>query len=209
MPSDVVPPRVFLLSPAHCGGKRARLLLSGRGRFPLAERVRTAEATLGEAFSFVSGLYFRGKLTYATRFARPPIGEAPVQVITANRGLLPADTVVGIEDLREFGGVDIRADDLRYRTPLERDLARLAAIPDVELVLLGSVATGKYVDVLLDVLGERLFFPSDFVGRGDMSRGALLLRAAREHTELAYEPVVGATRRGMRPRKLGPRSGQS
>jgi len=195
-------PKIFLLSPAHCGGKRAELLLSGRGQFPLAERLRTAEATLGEAFSFVSGLYFRGKLTYATRFARPPAGEAPVQVITANRGLLPASTVVGIEDLRDFGCVDIRADELRYRTPLERDLARLAAIPDVELVLLGSVATGKYVDVLLDVVGERLFFPPDFVGRGDMSRGALLLRAAREDTELAYAPVAGAIRHGTRPRKV-------
>jgi hypothetical protein len=197
-----VVPRVFLLSPAHCGGKRAELLLSGRGQFPLAERLRTAGATLGEAFSFVSGLYFRGKLTYAIRFARPPEGEAPVQVITANRGLLPADTVVGIEDLREFGSVDIRAEDSRYRTPLERDLARLAAIPELELILLGSVATGKYVDVLLNVVAERLFFPPEFVGRGDMSRGALLLRAAREDTELAYAPVAGAIRHATRPRKL-------
>ncbi len=195
-------PRVFLLSPAHCGGKRAELLLSGRGRFPLAERLQTAGATLGEAFSFVSGLYFRGKLTYATRFARPPAGEAPVQVITANRGLLPADTVVRIDDLREFGCVDIRAEDPRYRGPLERDLARLAAIPDVELILLGSVATGKYVDVLLEVVGERLLFPPEFVGRGDMSRGALLLRAAREHTELVYAPVAGAVRHGKRPARL-------
>jgi hypothetical protein len=197
-----VVPRVFLLSPAHCGGKRAELLLSGRGQFPLAERLRTAGATLGEAFSFVSGLYFRGKLTYATRFARPPEGEAPVQVITANRGLLPADTVVGIQDLREFGCVDIRAEDSRYRTPLELDLARLAAIPELELILLGSVATGKYVDVLLNVVAERLFFPPDFVGRGDMSRGALLLRAAREDSELAYAPVAGAIRHATRPRKL-------
>jgi hypothetical protein len=192
------------LSPAHCGGKRAELLLSGRGQFPLAERLRAAEATLGEAFSFVSGLYFRGKLTYATCFARPPAGVAPVQVITANRGLLSADTAVGIEDLRAFGCVDIRADELRYRTPLERDLARLAAVQDLELILLGSVATGKYVDVLLDVVQARLFFPTDFVGRGDMSRGALLLRAAREQTELAYAPVSSAARRGARATKVGP-----
>ncbi|HUF36264.1 MAG TPA: hypothetical protein VMN37_09950 [Gemmatimonadales bacterium] len=70
-------------------------------------------------------------------------------------------------------------------------------------MLLGSVATGKYVDVLLDVVGERLLFPTDFVGRGDMSRGALLLRAARERTELAYEPVATAVRRGRRPGKAG------
>lgn len=194
-------PRVFVLSPAHCGGKRAELLLSGRGRFPLAERLRTAGAPLGEAFSFVSGLYFRGKLAYSTRFARPPAGEAPVQVITANRGLLAADTVVRIEDLREFGCVDIRAGDPRYRGPLERDLARLASIPELELVLLGSVATGKYVDVLLEAVGEQLLFPPEFVGRGDMSRGALLLRAAREGTELVYAPVAGAVLQGTRSRK--------
>jgi hypothetical protein len=108
---------------------------------------------------------------------------------------------VGLEDLRAFGSVDIQADDPRYREPLVRDIARLAEDPTVELVLLGSVATGKYVDVLLDVVGERLLFPTDFLGRGDMSRGALLLRAAREDRELAYEPATGALprlRRGKR-----------
>jgi hypothetical protein len=67
------------------------------------------------------------------------------------------------------------------------------------------VATGKYVDVLLDVIGERLLFPVEFVGRGDMSRGALLLRAAEAGRELTYEPVAGAVRRGRRAPKLAPR----
>jgi hypothetical protein len=195
-------PRVFLLSPAHCGGKRAALLLRDAADFPLAMRLRGAEGiSLGEAFSFLSGLYFRGKLAYASRFARARAGVAGVQVITANRGLVAADTRVGLEDLRAFGSVDIQADDPRYREPLVRDIARLAEDPTVELVLLGSVATGKYVDVLLDVVGERLLFPTDFLGRGDMSRGALLLRAAREDRELAYEPATGALprlRRGKR-----------
>jgi hypothetical protein len=205
MPPDPAPPRVFLLSPAHSGGKRADLLLSDRGRFPLAERLRAGEAvSRGEAFSFVSGLYFRGKLAYARQFARPPAGEAGARVITPNRGLLDADAPVGASDMRGFGTVDIRPDDPRYRAPLERDLARLARHPGLELVLLGSVATGKYVDVLLDVVGERLLFPTDFVGRGDMSRGALLLRAARERRELAYEPAATAVRRGRRPGKAGP-----
>ena len=199
------PPRVFLLSPAHIGGKRAELLLRAEAGFPLAERLRGASgATLGEAFSFLSGLYFRGKLAYAREFARPPKGESGVQVITTNRGLLGADTLVGAGDLRAFGGVDIRPDEPRYRVPLERDLARLAGHPELELVLLGSVATGKYVDVLLDVVGERLLFPTDFVGRGDMSRGALLLGAARERVELPYEPVATAVLRGSRPGKAGP-----
>jgi hypothetical protein len=204
MPADPVP-RVFLVSPAHCGGKRAELLLGGRGRFPLAERMRAGERVpLGEAFSFLSGLYFRGKLAYGRRFARPPAGEAGVQVITSNRGLLPAEAPVGLDELRAFGLVDIRADDIRYREPFERDVRRLAADPRTELILLGSVATGKYVDLLLDVVGERLLFPTDFVGRGDMSRGALLLRAARESSELAYQPAATAVRQGRRPRKDGP-----
>ena len=202
-------PRVFLLSPAHCGGKRAALLLRDAADFPLALRLRGADGiSLGEAFSFLSGLYFRGKLAYASRFARPPRGAAGVQVITANRGLVPADTTVGLEDLRAFGSVDIRANDPRYRGPLVRDIGRFAGDPAVELILLGSVATGKYVDVLLDVVGERLHFPTDFLGRGDMSRGALLLRAAREGRELAYEPVAGALPR-LRPSRRGAANGDN
>jgi hypothetical protein len=192
--------RIFLLSPAHCGGKRAAVLLNQRAAFPLAQRLRSAGVTLGEAFSFLSGLYFRGKLTYADRFARPPAGSVGVQIITTDRGLVAADTAIGVRDLRAFGTVDIRADHPRYRTPLLRDASRLGT--DTEVVLLGSVATGKYVDVLLEVIGDRLLFPTEFVGRGDMSRGALLLRAAREGRELAYEPVAGAVRRGPRARKV-------
>ncbi len=192
--------RIFLLSPAHCGGKRAAVLLNQRAAFPLAQRLRSAGVTLGEAFSFLSGLYFRGKLTYADRFARPPAGSAGIQIITTDRGLLAADTAIGVGDLRAFGTVDIRADHPCYRTPLLRDASRLGT--DTEVVLLGSVATGKYVDVLLEVIGDRLLFPTEFVGRGDMSRGALLLRAAREGRELAYEPVAGAVRRGPRARKV-------
>jgi hypothetical protein len=202
--------RIFLLSPAHSGGKRAELLLGGRGRFALADRLREGSAvTLGEAYAFLSGLYFRGKLAYASRFARPPTGVAGVQVITSNRGLLPADTPVTSEDLRAFAGTEIRADEPRYHEPLRRDLAAIGGPtgpgdPPPEIVLLGSVATGKYVDVLLDVVGERLLFPTDFVGRGDMSRGALLLRSARAERELAYEPVATAVRHGPRPMKTGP-----
>lgn len=197
--------RIFLLSPAHCGGKRAAILLNERAPFPLAQRFRSAGLTIGEAFSFLSGLYFRGKLTYAGRFARAPAGLAGVQVITTNRGLVPADFRVRPDDLHAFGTVDIGLDAQRYRDPLQRDLSELQRCPDLEIVLLGSVATGKYVDVLLDVMGERVLFPIEFVGRGDMSRGALLLRAAEEGRELAYEPVAGAVRRGRRPPKLPPR----
>ena len=168
--------RIFLLSPAHCGGKRAGLLMNPRAAFPLAVRLRESrEATLGEAFSFLSGLYFRGKLTYSSRFSRPPDGVSGSLVITTNRGLIPADTAVGLQDLREFGAVDIDPADPRYRVPLDRDLAPLAARDDLEVVLLGSIATGKYLDVLIEALGNRLLIPTELVGRGDMSRGALLL----------------------------------
>jgi hypothetical protein len=196
--------RIFLLSPAHCGGKRAQILLNERAAFPLAQRLRSPSGiTLGEAFSFLSGLYFRGKLAYADRFARPPTGHAGVRVITTDRGLLGADATVGFRELREFGTVDIRADHPRYREPLARDLALLSQQPDADVVLLGSVATGKYVDVLLEFLGDRLLFPGEFVGRGDMSRGALLLRAARAGRELSYQPVAGSIRRGRRAPKVG------
>jgi hypothetical protein len=199
--------RIYLLSPAHCGGKRAELLLSGRGRFPLAQRLRAGERVpLRDAFTFLSGLYFRGKVAYAERFARPPAGVPGVQVITTNQGLLPADTPVSVDELRAFGATDIDAEEPGYREPLRRSLAGLESAAQGEApptaVLLGSVATGKYVDVLLEALGERLLFPTEFVGRGDMSRGALLLRAAREGRTLAYAPVAGAVRRGVRPPSL-------
>jgi len=186
--------RVFLLSPAHCGGKRAELLMSERARFPLADRLRSgAPVTLGEAFAFLSGLYFAGKLAYADRFGRAPTGNSGTLVITTNRGLIAADTPITLSDLQEFGAVDIRTDDPRYRDPVARDATRIAQL-SAEVILLGSVATGKYVDVLLQSFGERLLFPSAFAGRGDMSRGSLLLRAVRESKELAYEPVATAIR---------------
>ena len=199
--------RVFLLSPAHCGGERARLVLDDRARFDLARRLRgTSGAPLGEVFSFLSGLYFRGKLSYARQFARPPAGLEGVYVITPTEGLRPADEAIGVERLRGFAQVDIATGDLRYRVPLERDVRRLAKRvgAGAEVVLLGSIATGKYVEPLLAALGERLRFPVDFVGRGDMSRGGLLLRSARAGTELVYAGIQDVARRGPRPARLEP-----
>jgi hypothetical protein len=197
--------RVFLLSPAHCGGERARLVLNELAAFDLARRVRAGTGVpLGEVFSFLSGLYFRGKLSYARAFARPPDGQAGVLVITPSDGLRPADEPVNLEGLRRFASVDIEGDDPRYRRPLDRDARSLARMigAEGEVILLGSIATGKYIDPLLTVLGERLRFPADFVGRGDMSRGGLLLRCARTGTELTYVGVRDAVRRGPRPPRL-------
>ncbi|MBA3834069.1 MAG: hypothetical protein H0X34_19695 [Chthoniobacterales bacterium] len=198
--------RIFLLSPAYAGGRRAQMLLSERARFDLARRLRDGEpVSLGEVFTFLSGLYFRGKLAYANAFAQPDLSG--VLVITPTRGLVPAATSVTLDDLREFAGVDINEDDPLYRKPLERDLRRLVRQmrPECDVVLLGSIATGKYVGVMLEILQERLRFPADFVGRGDMSRGGLLLRCAVDRTELVYIPVQGALRKGKRPPKLEPR----
>jgi hypothetical protein len=202
---------MFLLSPASTGGERAKLVFNERASFPLALRLReSGGAPLGDVFSFLSGLYFRGKLTYARAFAVPPEGTPGVLVITPNRGLVAPDEPVTLRTLRAFATVDIGAQDPRYLKPLQRDTKRLAqAVGDTDdVILLGSIATGKYVDTLLDVFGERLHFPAEFVGRGDMSRGGLLLRHAREGRELEYIPVAGATRRGSRPPKLVRLSGR-
>jgi hypothetical protein len=196
---------IFLLSPASCAGRRAELLFGGKGSFPLAERLSAGEAVeLGEAFSWLSGLYFRGKLTYARTFAAPPPGRPGALVISTNRGLLPPDQPVTRHDLAAFGSVPIDIDDPRYRDPLLRDSRSLAeALPDeARVVLLGSVASGKYVDLLMDVFGERLKFPAEFVGRGDMSRGGLLLRCVEAESELEYVAVAGTPRRGARPPRL-------
>jgi len=198
---------VFLLSPAYAGGDRARMMMNERAQFDLARRLRSDDLpTLGEVFAFLSGLYFRGKLAYAQAFAEPAAAGGDVLVITPNRGLVRADQRIGIPDLKAFAEVDIDEDDPRYRKPLQRDVRKLAkALPGVEMILLGSIATGKYVDVLLENFGERLLFPAEFVGRGDMSRGGLLLRCAVDRCELTYIPVAGAVRKGKRPPKLEPR----
>jgi hypothetical protein len=155
-------------------------------------------------FSFVSGLYFRGKIEYARAFAKAPAGSSGVFVITSCRGLLPPDTLMTLEELREMTDVPIAPSDTRYRLPLERDARMISELAgnECEIILLGSIATPKYVGPLAAVLGERLLFPSEFVGRGDMSRGGLLLRCVRGEFELSYVPVATAVRRGRRPPKL-------
>jgi hypothetical protein len=196
--------RIFLVSPASCSGKRADLLLNERARFELAVRLREAPgAPLGDVFTFLSGLYFRGKLAYGRAFARPPARLPGVFVITTSRGLVLPEQPVTLHDLREFAGVDLHPANARYRAPLARDAAWIAEhARRAEVVLLGSVASGKYLDVLVETFGDRLRFPIAFVGRGDMSRGGLMLRAVRERRELEYVPLEGAPRHGPRPPRL-------
>jgi hypothetical protein len=196
---------LFLLSPAWCGGRRATMLMRPGATHALAQRLESGTLTLGEAFAFMSGLYFRGKLAYATRFADS--GRQSTFVITPTRGLQPPSLVVSRALIDEFAGVDVSQEDERYRRPLLADARRLEASVPAEdrIVLLGSVATAKYLDVLAEVFGDRLSFPSEFVGRGDMSRGALMLRAAAAGAELEYVALTADTRRhGPRPPKLTP-----
>jgi hypothetical protein len=204
--------RIFLLSPANCSGRRANQVLLPDAQSALALALRSAEgAPLGDLFSFVSQLYFRGKLTYARRFARPPDPPNPivatgVHIITPNTGLRGPDTRMTTAAVRAFARGDVDPGNTRYRRPLEASArALLDQIgPSCDVVLLGSIASPKYVDVLTGIFGERLRFPIAFVGRGDMSRGGLLLRQAREGVELEYVPVMGAVLHGARPPKLPP-----
>jgi hypothetical protein len=205
--------RIFLISPARMNGVRAQAIFNPAGRGgKIAQGVRTREGLpIGEVFQMLSGLYFRGKLAYAKKFARPPEGGpyAPLfgsgaLVITANRGLVPQETRVTLEHLEAFAETDIHHESHDFRAPLERDarMLRDGLEEGDEVVLLGSVANAKYTAPLLSVFDERLMFPSDFVGRGDMSRGGLLLRAVEAGTELAYVKVKGANLKGARPPRL-------
>ena len=196
--------RIFLLSPANIGGVRARMVLSERASFDLALRLRQQGAPLGDVYAFISGLYFRGKLAYVRAFRAPPEGLPAAFVITPGRGLLPPELPVTIEELRQIAEVPIGADNPRYREPLERHARILdeTAGPNCQYVLLGSLATVKYIEPLFEVFGERLLFPLEFVGRGDMSRGGLMLRCAHSGLELNYTQAGGATRHGTRPPKL-------
>jgi hypothetical protein len=200
------PKRIFLLSPANINGVRAKFLLGDNGKSDLALRLRRSGAPLGELFTFLSGLYFRGKLAYAQTFGDAPAGVAHSLVITAGGGLIPPDTMVTLARLREISSASVDPSDARFTEPLIRDARALSGSADesCQVVLLGSIATPKYVDPLLSVLGTKLVFPAEFVGRGDMSRGGLMLRCVQSRTQLTYIPLLDAVRRGHRPPKLQP-----
>jgi hypothetical protein len=202
--AERLPHRIFLLSPANAGGERAKLLLRREAKFALAVRLRQEGVPLGEAFAFISGLYFRGKLAYSEAFCAPPEGIPGAFVITSGAGLVPPATVITADELEAIASIPIDAADARYREPLERGCSTLVEIagPECEYVLLGSVATVKYLQPMVAIFGDRLLFPPDFVGRGDMSRGGLLLRCARAGIELPYSPVGNVTRHGPRPPRL-------
>jgi predicted kinase len=199
---------LFFISPANLGGERGALLFNPRARFPLAEQLRTPEgAPLGDVFSFVSGLYFRGKKTYAEAFGRAPDGLSPGLVISPAEGLRFLYEPVTLERLRGWAHVPIDEHNPAFTEPLVEHVRGLdrALGASTRFVLLGSVATDKYVEPIGQVLGPRLLFPPEFLGRGDMSRGSILLRAARSGVELSYAPIEGSARHGPRPVGRAPR----
>ena len=199
------PGRVFLLSPASLVGVRGRRILAGESSSPLLEPLlRGLSLPLGEIYAAISTLYFRGKLAYAQRFGRRAGGGPSVLVITPDRGLVEADRPTTLEELRRFATTAIGPDEPRYVDALlaSASEARGSWGEGCEVVLLGSIATPKYVEPLLSVFAARLLVPEAFIGRGDMSRGGLLLRAVAEGEELAYIAVASAARRGSRPPRL-------
>jgi hypothetical protein len=80
--------------------------MNGRSSTALAARLRSSEgASIGEVFTFMSALYFRGKLAYASAFAQPPAGWEGVQVIVPGRGLRPASERIDLADLKRIARV--------------------------------------------------------------------------------------------------------
>ena len=180
------------------------MLVREQAQFDIAVKLRKGAATFGEVYSFISGLYFRGKMAYSEAFQAPPPGIPPALVIVPGTGLVPPETPVTIEQLEAIAGIPVDERNDVYRDALLRSAKLLDeyAGPNCSYVLLGSVASGKYTDPLLEIFGDRLLFPVDFVGRGDMSRGGLMLRSARSGTQLVYTPIQGAARHGARPPRL-------
>ena len=179
---------VFLLSPANMNGLRAKQLMSPRAQFEAAQLYRSPEGVpIALAFAFMSALYFRGKIAYALHFG----GLENTYVIAPGFGLVPPDWRITEERMKLLQRTPVDLTKRAYRKPLEREAKALAARidEDTRVVLLGSVASGKYVDVLWPIFGDRLVFPGIFAGLGDMSRGGLLLRAMRANRELDYTPL--------------------
>ncbi|HEX6901491.1 MAG TPA: hypothetical protein VF789_17320 [Thermoanaerobaculia bacterium] len=203
METGNLPPRVFLLSPASLDGVRAAQLTSPRARFGAALRYRSPEGVpVEEAFTFMSSLYFRGKITYARHFAAPPpdlgLGtpDDGILVIAPGFGLVPPGWRITPERMKKLRRTPVDLKHRGYCTAMRDHAEQLRELaPSSSVILLGSVATGKYVDLLLPVFGDRLLFPREFAGAGDMKRGGMLLRAVREDRELDYVTLDAPRRR--------------
>ncbi len=174
-------PPIFLLSPANLNGVRGTRLLEEKACSELAARLRSVDgATIGEIYTHISTLYFRGKLAYGLHFG----GEAATRVVVPGYGLELPSWQVDLSRAREICACPVDPQNAGYREPFARDVEALAASSDGPVVFLGSLATRKYLDVLVPILGKRLHHPVDFLGCGEMRRGSLLLRAVDADAEL-------------------------
>ena len=173
--------KIGRVTPLACSFSRRRTAAGGvrnrcsrrRRRF-LSPRVFASDGVpIGELFAHMSGLYFRGKITYARKFGR-------AFVITPDQGLMPAETTITSQVLIRFADAEIDLGNPGYRTPLEQTARALdeAAGADAQFVLLGSIASDKYVQVLSAIFGQRLVFPADVrrAGRHEPRRGAAARR---------------------------------
>jgi hypothetical protein len=191
--------KVFLISPATAHGPRAMSLRRESSNVVLARRLREEGVPLGDVFSFLSGLYFRGKLEYARTFAHAPDEQtAGVHIITMTDGLVSPDAPISAQDLERYALC--RDGAAAAISTLESTALTLSQRigSDADVVLLGSVGTGKYTDLLAPIFGERLLFPREVLHIGQLARGALFLRRARERDELEYVPVAEIVRAGRR-----------
>jgi len=187
----VTTPTIFLLSPASTSGIRAKQFTSPNSKFEAARLYRSPEGVpIAMAFAFMSSLYFRGKIAYALHFAAPPeaVGGYGIYIIAPGFGLVPPDWRLTPERMKVMAKTPVDTAKRNYRKPLEEHARELAENlePDARVVLLGSVASGKYVDILWPIFKQQLRFPTAFAGLGDMSRGGLMLRAVRAGRELEY-----------------------
>lgn len=178
---------LFLISPARCNGERAEMLAASKTA-AMGLLLRGEGAPIGDVFAWLSALYFRGKLTYARAFAKPPASLPGALVMAPGAGLRSPETRISGIALRAMGGVDVESD--AFVKPLRRDaeLVDRAYGGAARVVLLGSIATGKYVDTLLEVFGERLVFPGG-------------VRRTGRHEPRRVDAARGAQRRGARVRR--------
>ena len=141
---------------------------SGRTADPIWRNVSAGPArALGDVFSFLSALYFRGKLAYAQAFSCPPSDCPGIFIVTPTAGLVPHDTLIRLPKLRGFSRVPIHVKNRLYYSSLRRTAKKLASRigSDCEVVLLGSLASRKYLEILSPIFGSRLIIPAEFIGR--------------------------------------------
>lgn len=196
-------PRLFLLSPATAHGAKARVLLQDPPRTPAATWLRSSDGMpLAAVFTYLSGLYFTGKLAYARAFANisPPLEG--VYVLTMSDGLLSPAAPVSADMLRRFAAAaDGSADGRDRLIQSARTIAAALGEAPCEVVFLGSVHSSKYTELLEPVFGDRLRFPRELVRRGQLERGAILLERATARRELDYITLDEVRAMLARPRR--------